>query len=48
VLDSTQTLVAGNPALQNSAVRSLVAMLGADGSLDITVGQLESLINGGV
>jgi hypothetical protein len=48
VFDSTQTLLGENPALQNSAINALVAMLSADGSLDTTVGQLESLITGGV
>ncbi|HJS93202.1 MAG TPA: hypothetical protein VJ741_02990 [Solirubrobacteraceae bacterium] len=48
VFDSTQTLVGENPVLQTSAVSALVGMLNGDGSLDTTVGQLESLINGGV
>jgi hypothetical protein len=48
VADSTQTLVGENPALQNPAINALVGMLNPDGSLDTTVGQLESLINGGV
>ncbi len=48
VFDSTQTLLAENPALQNSSVRALVNMLNADGSLDTSVGALQSLINGGV
>jgi hypothetical protein len=48
VFDSTQTLLAENPALQNSAITSLVNMLNPDGSLDTTVGQLETLIDGGI
>ncbi|HTU86405.1 MAG TPA: hypothetical protein VMF57_12575 [Solirubrobacteraceae bacterium] len=48
VFDSTQTLLAENPALQNSAITALVNMLGSDGSLDTTVGQLETLIDGGI
>ncbi len=48
VFDSTQTLLAENPALQNSSIHALVGTLNADGSLDSTVGQLESLITVGV
>ena len=48
VFDSTQTLLGENPALQNSAIRSLVNMTAPDGSLDTTVGALESLIDGGI
>ena len=48
VFDSTQTLLGENPALQNASIHALVGMLNADGSLDTTVGQLESLIMGGV
>ena len=48
VFDSTETLLSENPALQNSAINALVGMRGADGSLDTTVGQLETLIAGGV
>ncbi len=48
VFDSTQSLLGENPALQNSAIRSLVNMLNPDGSLDTTVGALESLIDGGI
>ncbi|HUA71730.1 MAG TPA: hypothetical protein VMA96_11620 [Solirubrobacteraceae bacterium] len=48
VFDSTQTLLGENPALQNSAIRSFAAMLNSDGSLDTTVGQLETLIDAGV
>jgi hypothetical protein len=48
VFDGTQALVKENPALQSSAVQQLVGMLAADGSLKTTVGQLESLVSGGV
>ena len=48
VFDSTQTLIGENPALQNSSISALVSMLNSDGSLDTTVSQLETLIDGGV
>ena len=48
VFDSIQTLLAENPVLQSSAVKAIVNMLGADGSLDTTVGTLQSLITAGV
>lgn len=48
VADSTQTLLGENPALQNSAINALVQMLNPDGSLDTTVGALETLIDNGV
>ncbi|MBV9414453.1 MAG: hypothetical protein JO363_05695, partial [Solirubrobacterales bacterium] len=48
VADSTRALVGENPALQNAAVNALIGMLAADGSLATTVGQLESLVTGGV
>jgi hypothetical protein len=48
VFDGTQTLLNENPALQSSAIQRLVGMLGADGSLSTTVGQLESLVSAGV
>jgi hypothetical protein len=48
VFDSTQTLLGENPALQNAAINAFVGMLNSNGSLDTTVGQLETLINGGV
>jgi hypothetical protein len=48
VFDDARTLLNGNPSLQNSAVQQLVGMLGADGSLQTTVGQLEGLVEGGV
>ncbi len=48
VFDSTQALLGEDPALQNAAINAFVSMLNSDGSLDTTVGQLESLINGGV
>lgn len=48
VFDDTQTLLSENPALQSSAVHTLVAMLAPDGTLSTTVGQLEALVNSGV
>jgi hypothetical protein len=48
VFDSARTLLGEDPALQNSAVNALAGMLNADGSLDTSVGGLETLINGGV
>jgi hypothetical protein len=48
VSDSTQTLLGENPALQNSAINALVQLLNPDGSLDTTVGALETLIDNGV
>jgi hypothetical protein len=48
VFDSTHTLLSENPALQNAAVNSFVNMLNADGTLDTTVGGLESLIDNGI
>ena len=48
VFDGTQTLLGENPALQNSAVQQLTGMLASDGSLQTTVGQLETLVGGGV
>jgi phage shock protein A len=48
VFDSTHTLLSENPALQSSAINSFVGMLNSDGSLDTTVGELETLVDGGV
>lgn len=48
VFDGTQTLLNENPALQTSAIQQLVGMVASDGSLQTTVGQLESLVEGGV
>ncbi|HET6869427.1 MAG TPA: hypothetical protein VFH80_26185 [Solirubrobacteraceae bacterium] len=48
VFDGTQNLVKEDPALQTAAIQQLVGMLAADGSLQTTVGQLESLVAGGV
>ena len=48
VFDSTQTLLAANPALQNPAITALTHMLSTDGSLDTTVGELQSLVDGGI
>jgi hypothetical protein len=48
VFDGTQALLNRNPALQSPAIQQLVGMLASDGSLSTTVGQLESLVAGGV
>ncbi len=48
VFDGTQGLINANPALQTAAIQQLVRMLASDGSLQTTVGQLESLVAGGV
>lgn len=48
VFDSSQKLLGENPALQNSAVTALVSALNSDGSLDTTVGNLQTLITEGV
>jgi Divergent InlB B-repeat domain len=48
VFDGTQMLLKENPDLENSAVQQLVGMLASDGSLQTTVGQLETLVGGGL
>ena len=48
VFDDTKTLLAENPALQNTAIAALTGNLAADGSLTSTVGDLESLVAGAV
>jgi hypothetical protein len=48
VFDDSQTLLAENPALENSAVRAFAQQLGSDGSLTTTVGSLETLVAGGI
>ena len=48
MFDSAQTLLAENPALQNPAITALTHTQSTDGSLDTTVGGLESLVDGGI
>jgi hypothetical protein len=45
--DGTQALLAENPALQASAIKTLVNMLTLGGSLSTTVGGLEMSARGG-
>ncbi|HET6868071.1 MAG TPA: hypothetical protein VFH80_19315 [Solirubrobacteraceae bacterium] len=48
VFDDTGTLLGENPALHTDAIKQFTSLLGADGTLTTTVGQLEQLISGAV
>ena len=48
VFDDAKTLLGANPALQTDAIKSLTSMISSDGSLNTTVGQLETLIRGSI
>ena len=48
VFDDTKTLLGENPALKTDSIKSLTTMIGSDGSLNTTVGQLETLIRGSI
>ena len=48
VFDGSAALVAGNPALQNDAVRRLTGMLASDGSLTADVADVEALVRDGI
>jgi hypothetical protein len=48
MFDDAQTLVRENPALQTDAIKGFMGLVGADGTMNTTVGAVEDLLHSGV